>query len=161
MRRVEDGLLVVPSSSKGLADVFDVTSTEVIGTLPMTYWSPMIPEACPRLSGGVTCINHAEKGSAYFFPDGRPAMPGILGRPRWFKPEMRTGYFYQDRASFRLGEVWGYLDLSGKHAIKPQFHSDLPFRDGLVRVKYPADGNSWDRYSYVDREGSVVWHQEA
>lgn len=160
MRRVEDGLLVVPISSKGRAEVFDVASTEVIGTLPMTYWSPMIPKACPTLSDGVACINHAEKGSAYFLPDGRAAMPGILGRPRWFKPEMRSGYFYQGRASFKLGEVWGYLNLSGKHAIAPQFYSNLPFQDGLARVKYPADGNSWDRYSYVDREGSVVWHQE-
>lgn len=160
LRRVEDGLLVVPKSVQGRADVIDVTSTEVVGSLPMTYWSPMIPAACPTLSGGVACINHVEKGSAYFFPDGRATMPGILGRPRWFKPELRTGYFYDGRASFKLGEVWGYLDLAGKHAIAPQFRSDLPFRDGLARVKYPADGNSWDRYSYVDREGSVVWHQE-
>lgn len=160
LRRVEDGFWVVPTPAKGCANVFDVASTEAIGTLSMTYWSPMIKGACPTLSGGVACINHAEKGSAYFFPDGRAAMPGILGKPRWFKPEMRTGYFYEGRASFKLGEVWGYLDLSGMYAVEPQFYSDFPFRDGLARVKYPADGNSWDRYSYVDREGSVVWHQE-
>ncbi|WP_208353604.1 WG repeat-containing protein [Pseudaestuariivita rosea] len=160
LRPVTDGFWVAPTPAKGHADVFDVTSTEVIGTLPTTYWSPMIPRACPTLSGGIACIKHPEKGSAYFFPDGRAAMPGILGRPRWFKPEMRTGYFYEGRASFKLGEVWGYLDLSGRHAITPQFYSNLPFRDELARVRYPADGNSWDRYSYVDREGSVVWHQE-
>lgn len=161
VRRVEDGLWLVPIFSKGRCDVFDVTLAEVIGTLPLTCWSATIPAACPTLCGGVACIRHPNKGAAYYFPDGRAAMPRILGRPRWFKSEMRTGYFYEGRASFRLGEVWGYLDLSGRHAIAPQFNSDLPFRDGLARVKYPADGNSWNRYSYVDREGSVVWHQDA
>lgn len=160
LRHVEDGHWVVPNYAKGRADVLDVASAEVIGHLPMTYWSPMIPNACPTLSGGVACINHAQKGSTYYFPDGSAAMPGFLGRPRWFKPDMRTGYFNDGRASFKLGDVWGYLDLVGKHAIPPQFKSDLQFRDGLARVRYPADGNSWDRYSYIDREGTVVWHQE-
>ncbi|MFY9211842.1 MAG: hypothetical protein WAO69_11995, partial [Aestuariivita sp.] len=41
--------------------------------------------------------------------------------------------------------------------------SDVPyvlFQDGLAPVTYPADGKSWERYSYIDREGAVVWHQE-
>lgn len=160
LRSVENGLWVAPTRAKGCASVFDVASTEAIGTLPMTYWSPMIREACPTLSGGVALINHPEKGSTYFFPDGRAAMPGIQRKPRWFESEMRTGYFHEGRASFKLGEVWGYMDLSGKYVIEPQFSSDLPFRDGLARVKYPSDGNSWNRYSYVNCEGSVVWHQE-
>ncbi len=160
LRHVEDGLWVVPNLDQDHADVFDITSTEIVGRLPMTYWSPMISSACPTLSGGVACINHAQKGSTYFHPNGSAAMPGILGRPRWFKPEMRTGYFNDGRASFKLEKVWGYLDLAGKHVIPPQFHSDLPFRDGLARVKFPTDGNSWDRYSYIDRNGGVVWHQE-
>ena len=160
LKYVEDGLWVVANYEKNRADVFDVASTEKIGHLPLTYWSPTFPNGCPTLSGGVACINHPQKGSSYFYPDGSPVMPGILGRPRWFNREMRTGYFHDGRASFKLGEVWGYLDLSGKHVIPPQFRSDIPFRDGLARVKYPADGNSWDRYSYVDRNGAVIWHQE-
>lgn len=160
LRHVNDGLWVVAHSGLAHADVFDVASTANIGRLPVTYWSPMIPRACPTLSGGVACINHACKGSTYLHPDGSAAMPGILRRPRWFKPAMRTGYFSDGRASFKLGEVWGYLNLAGQHAITPQFRSNLPFRDGLARVKYVEDGNSWDRYSYIDQEGAVVWHQE-
>lgn len=160
LRHVKDGFWIVPNSDRSGVDVFDVASAEVIGNLPMTYWSPMIPNACPTLSGGVACIQHPQKGSTYCLPSGAPAMPGILGRPRWFKPDMRTGYFDEGRASFKQGEVWGYLDLAGKQAIQPQFVSNLPFRDGLARVKYPADGKSRDRISYIDREGAIVWHQE-
>lgn len=159
MGHVEDGHWIIPTPNRSRAEVFDIYSAEQVGDLPMTYWSPTIPVACPTLSGGVACVKHARKGSTYYRPDGSPAMPGILGRPRWFKPEMRTGYFYEGRTNFKLGEVWGYLDLAGKHVIPPQFDSNLSFRDGLAKVKYPADGNSWDRYSYVDREGAVVWHQ--
>jgi hypothetical protein len=157
---VEDGLWVVANSDQSHVDVYDVASAAVIGKLPMTYSSPTYPIAYPRLSGGVVRINDAYKGSMYLYPDGRAVMPGVLGRPRWFKPEMQTGDFYDGRASFRLGEVSGYLDLSGEPAIAPQFKSDLPFQHGLARVRYPADGNSWDRYSYIDREGNVIWHQE-
>jgi len=157
---VQDGFWIVRNAAKDRADVYDIASAEVIGTLPLTYWSPSIPKACPSLSGGVASITHPRKGTAYYRPNGKPAMPEILGRPRWFSPEMRTGYFHDGRASFKLGDLWGYLDLSGKHAIAPQFGSDLPFRDGLAKVRYPADGNAWHRFSYVDRDGAVVWHQE-
>ena len=157
---VKNGLWIAPNESYRRADVYDVATTDVIGHLPMTYWSPSIPTACPSLSGGVACVNHPSKGSTYYHPDGRALMPGILGRPRWFKADMRVGYFYEDRASFKLGDLWGYMDLAGKHVIEPQFHSDLPFRDGLARVRYPSDGRSWDRYSYIDTVGRVVWHQQ-
>ena len=160
LREVVDGHWVVPNAKDRRADVYDVATKDVIGHLPMTFWSPSISTACPTLSGGVACINHPSKGSTYYHPDGRAVMPGILGRPRWFNADMRTGYFYQGRASFKLGDLWGYMDLAGKHVIEPQFHSDLPFRDGLARVRYPSDGRSWDRYSYIDRDGRVVWHQE-
>ena len=158
--RVEDGLWVVPASDRGHADVYDVASTDIVGKLPMSYSSPTFPTACPRLSGGVARINHAYEGSTYVHPDGSTAMPGIAGRPRWFKPEMQTGDFHEGRASFRLGKVFGYLDLAGDHAIAPQFYSYVLFQDGLAPVTYPADGKSWERYSYIDREGAVVWHQE-
>lgn len=154
LRLVEDGLWVVPNPKTGRADVFDIASVNVIGNLPM------FSKICPALSGGFFCITHDENGSTYYRPDGSAAMPGVLGRPRWFKPDMRTGYFYEGRASFKLGEAWGYLDIAGEHVIPPQFYSNLPFRDGLACVKYPADGNSWDRFTYVDRAGAVVWHQD-
>ncbi|MCW1404413.1 WG repeat-containing protein [Pararhodobacter zhoushanensis] len=157
---VEDGLWIVAKSDQSHADVYDVASTAVIGQLPMTFSSPTLPIVIPRLSGGVVRINDACKGSMYLYPDGRPVMPGVSGRPRWFKPEMQTGDFHDGRASFRLGKVSGYLDLSGEAAIAAQFNSDHPFQHGLARVRYPADGNSLDRYSYIDREGNVVWHQE-
>ncbi len=158
---VENKFLVVPNYHKDCADVFSVEVAERIGRLPWSYGSPVFPRTCPSLSGGVICIRHPEKGSAYYYPDGTAAMPGLLGRPRWFKPEMRTGYFCEGRASFKLGEAWGYMDIKGKHVISPQYYSNLNFQGGLARVKYPSDGNSWDRFSYVDRMGDVVWHQES
>ena len=161
LREVVDGLWVVPNRVKRRADVYDVQSATRIGSLPLTHWPKIYRDACPTLCGGVACINDPTKGSTYYWPNGKPVMPGLLGRPRWFAPEMRTGYFYEGRASFRLGDEWGYMDMDGKHVIPPQFLSDLPFRTGLARVKYPADGNRWDRFSYVDRTGAVIWDQPA
>lgn len=160
LKAVTGGLLIVPNYQKRRADVFDVASAELIGRLPTTYWSKSIPRAYPTIAGGVVHIGHPRKGSKYLYPDGTAVMPGFFERPHWFKPEFRTGYFHDNRASFKVGEWWGYINLEGEQIIPPQFKSNLPFRDGLARVKFPNDEDSWDRFSYIDTSGDIVWHQE-
>jgi hypothetical protein len=45
------------------------------------------------------------------------------------------------------GNLWGYIDQTGKTIIKPQFYSAGQFSDGLAAVRFNG------RYGYIDQNG--------
>lgn len=52
---------------------------------------------------------------------------------------------------FQEGEVYGYVNLSGKFVVAPQFVLARPFSEGLAAVS--PDGQT---YGYIDRSGALV-----
>ncbi len=48
------------------------------------------------------------------------------------------------------GDLWGYIDETGKTAIIPQFKSAGPFSEGLAAVRLNGT------YGYIDKSGSFV-----
>ena len=54
-----------------------------------------------------------------------------------------------------LHEGVGFVDLSGKVVIKPQFHEASDFSEGLARVRV-KDDDLQRYYGYIDRTGKIV-----
>ncbi len=54
------------------------------------------------------------------------------------------------------GGKWGYIDRSGKIAIKPQFDAAYPFHDGVARV---MNGKRFEneKWSYIDETGKPIF----
>ncbi len=51
----------------------------------------------------------------------------------------------------RRGNLWGFIDLSGKELVKPQFLAATHFKEGLAAVS--LDNHN---YFYIDRSGKVI-----
>lgn len=60
--------------------------------------------------------------------------------------------FHEGLAAFFNGTNYGYLDTSGKIAIKPAFFFAQEFSDGLACVQ-PKFG---ELFEYIDKTGAVV-----
>jgi WG containing repeat len=54
-------------------------------------------------------------------------------------------------ARFKLDDLYGYLDKSGKMAIVNQYESAEDFDHGLARVQTRSG------YAYIDARGTIVW----
>jgi hypothetical protein len=46
--------------------------------------------------------------------------------------------FSQNLAAVEIGNLWGYIDLTGKIAIQLTFDDAKPFREGLALIKQGA-----------------------
>ncbi len=53
-------------------------------------------------------------------------------------------------ALVKIAGSWGYIDMSGKIAINPQFDNAKPFSDGLARVKKMGD------WGFINPEGKIT-----
>jgi ankyrin repeat protein len=67
--------------------------------------------------------------------------------------------FHSDAAELLIGYVsgaYGYIDKSGKWAIKPRYQDALEFSEGLARVA--VSGFDWKTYAYgfIDKSGKLA-----
>jgi hypothetical protein len=71
---------------------------------------------------------------------------GLQAQPSAAKPgEDHSGLF-----PVIVGDKWGYIDKTGKVAIKPQFGGTDQFSEGLAAVEV---GDTW---GYIDKTGKIV-----
>ncbi|MFH0888875.1 MAG: WG repeat-containing protein [Planctomycetota bacterium] len=66
-----------------------------------------------------------------------------------------TSYFFEGLASVLIDGKWGYIDITGKIVIKPQFVSAWNFSEGLAYVQID-DKNALDKNAYIDKTGQIV-----
>jgi hypothetical protein len=106
--------------------------------------------------------------------DGKPLVAESMGIP-WRGHQEEAMRFREGLAPFRVGArlihvntvnlgghgfyyidgKWGYINLMGKVAIRPQFDAAHAFSEGLAPVAI-HDVKSVQRYGYIDRTGKVV-----
>lgn len=58
--------------------------------------------------------------------------------------------FYNDFAAIRIGKYWGFINIEGELAIKPQFDNVFVFSDGKALVKKK------DEYFHIDTKGRKI-----
>lgn len=51
-----------------------------------------------------------------------------------------------------LGELWGYIDVSGSMIIEPAYPSAADFSDGLAAVSFGYD----QEWGYIDKSGDII-----
>lgn len=63
--------------------------------------------------------------------------------------------FSEGLAAVLVGDKWGYIDRSGKMAIRPQFDDTgiWGFHDGMDEVKMGGENGKW---GYIDRQGKII-----
>jgi hypothetical protein len=61
--------------------------------------------------------------------------------------------FFDERAAVRLNRQWGFLDISGRFAIAPQFSAIVDFNEGVAAVKGTVSSN----YVYIDKGGQNIF----
>ncbi|MEZ4986649.1 MAG: WG repeat-containing protein [Saprospiraceae bacterium] len=59
--------------------------------------------------------------------------------------------FSEGFACFRDGELWGYMDASGRIISAPQYFLAWPFQQGLARVATDAG------LTFIDTTGRLIW----
>ena len=62
------------------------------------------------------------------------------------------GNFSEGLASFKKGNLWGYVNKRGEVVIEPHFASAISFSGGLAIVE--LGGGKW---AYIDKKGNFVW----
>jgi hypothetical protein len=61
----------------------------------------------------------------------------------------------------RIGEnKVGYIDKTGGFAIKPQFQSVGPFKNGVARVYVTGHKKDQFLFGYINKQGNFIWKQE-
>jgi hypothetical protein len=69
---------------------------------------------------------------------------------------LTSRFLFMDGFSEGLAPAWsetvfGYIDLTGKWAIEPQFDQCMPFQNGLAEVQ------RGDWYGLIDTAGKFIW----
>jgi hypothetical protein len=69
----------------------------------------------------------------------------------WFSEED----FVEGLSPARVGENWGFIDVTGEWAIQPQYWRVQPFSEGLAAVTYRLKGYDF-KEAYIDKRGKAV-----
>jgi hypothetical protein len=67
-----------------------------------------------------------------------------------------VGVFRENLAAVKIGNKWGYIDLTGEQVIEPKFRKAGEFSEGLAAVEVTA-GKS----GFIDQTGAMVIHLPA
>ena len=118
----------------------DHTGHEVIG--------PSLDAASFFFSQGYAfaCTECKEKGMAIIDKQGAQLTPQEFDA-------FLSSEFHEGLAPIRKGQVYGYIDPSGRMVIPPQFDEAHNFSDGLALVVW-YQKREW---AYVDKHGNVIW----
>lgn len=80
---------------------------------------------------------------------------------RWLvPPQFENAHgFSEGLAPVKVGDYWGFIDRTGKMAIKPQFNPKQPqynsyFSEGLAAVNFSEGGAG--EWGFIDKSGKVV-----
>jgi hypothetical protein len=85
----------------------------------------------------------------------QPQYDALLGSAKargWVGSDFPEGWvgFSEGLTPVKVGNVWGYIDQSGKLVINPQFEEAQSFSEGLAAIKLG------DRWGYIDKSGKII-----
>jgi len=66
-------------------------------------------------------------------------------------PGIYPGKFSEDLSDVRVGELWGFVDKTGKFVIEPQFTFVTPFHEGIAMVKDQSGQRA------IDKKGRTIF----